>query len=143
MALHYRKKPFVIEAMQLNLNNRDKIIEFGEGNITLTWRDGYLEGAYVNTLEGGIYATYGDYIIKGVDGEFYPCKPSVFEKTYELAEDIFQLMFLTVSKNRTVERFNYFLSSERGTIKMSLFCILTNNKLMSTIHLRTTVENSK
>lgn len=89
MALHYRKKPYVIEAMQLNLNNRDKIIDFGEGNITLTWRDGYLEGAYVNTLEGGIYATYGDYIIKGVDGEFYPCKPSVFEKTYELVEDLF------------------------------------------------------
>lgn len=89
MALHYRKKPYVIEAMQLNFHNRDKIIEFGEGNITLTWRDGYLEGAYVNTLEGVIYSTYGDYIIKGVDGEFYPCKPSVFEKTYELAEDIF------------------------------------------------------
>ena len=89
MALHYRKKPYVIEAMQLNFHNRDKIIEFGEGNITLTWRDGYLEGAYVNTLEGVIYATYGDYIIKGVDGEFYPCKPSVFEKTYELVEDIF------------------------------------------------------
>lgn len=51
MALHYRKKPFVIEAMQLNFNNRDKIIDFGEGNITLTWRDGYLEGDYVNTLE--------------------------------------------------------------------------------------------
>lgn len=89
MALHYRKKPYVIEAMQLNFNNRDKIIEFGEGNITLIWRDGYLEGAYVNTLEGVIYATYGDYIIKGIDGEFYPCKPSVFEKTYELVEDIF------------------------------------------------------
>ena len=89
VALHYRKKPIVIEAMQLNFKNRDKIIEFGEGNITLVWRDGYLEGAYVNTLEGGIYATYGDYIIRGVDGEYYPCKPSVFEKTYELVEDIF------------------------------------------------------
>lgn len=89
MALHYRKKPYVIEAMQLNFKNRDKIIEFAEGNLTLVWRDGYLEGAYVNTLEGGIYATYGDYIIKSVDGEYYPCKPSVFEKTYELVEDIF------------------------------------------------------
>lgn len=75
--------------MQLNFNNRDKIVEFAEGNLTLVWRDGYLEGGYVNTLEGGVYATYGDYIIKGVDGEFYPCKPSVFEKTYELVEDIF------------------------------------------------------
>lgn len=88
LELHYRKKPFVIEAMQLNFRNRDKIIEFGEGNITLVWRDGYLEGAYVQTLEGCMYASYGDYIIKGVDGEFYPCKPSVFEKTYELAEEL-------------------------------------------------------
>lgn len=77
MALHYRKKPYVIEAMQLNFNNRDKIIEFGEGNITLTWHDGDLEGAYVNTLEGCMYASYGEY---------YPCKPSIFEKTYELTE---------------------------------------------------------
>ncbi|MDX8417349.1 hypothetical protein [Absicoccus intestinalis] len=76
MALHYRKKPIVIEAMQLNFSNRDKIIKFGEGNLTLVWRDGYLEGGYVNTLEG-------------VDGEFYPCKPSVFEKTYELADELF------------------------------------------------------
>lgn len=89
MALYYRKKPIVIEAMQLNLHNRDKILAFAEGHITLAYRDGYLEGAFIDTLEGGVYATYGDYIIKGVDGEFYPCKPSVFEKTYELAEDIF------------------------------------------------------
>ena len=75
--------------MQLNFSNRDKIIEFGEGNLILVWRDGYLEGGYVNTLEGGEYATYGDYIVKGVDGEFYPCKPNVFEKTYELADELF------------------------------------------------------
>lgn len=89
MALHYRKKPYVIEAMQLNFSNRDAIIEFAKGHITLSWRDGYLEGAFIDTLEGGVYATYGDYIIKGVDGEFYPCKPSVFEKTYELVEELF------------------------------------------------------
>ena len=85
--------------MQLNFHNRDKIIDFAQGSITLKWDDGYLVGAYVQTLEGCMYATYGDYIIRGVDGEYYPCKPSVFEKTYELAENIFQLVFLTVSKN--------------------------------------------
>ena len=89
MAWHYRKRPIVIEAMQLNFANRDAIIDFAQGHLSLVWRDGYLEGALVDTLEGGIYATYGDYIIKGVDGEYYPCKPSVFEKTYELVEDIF------------------------------------------------------
>ena len=86
LALHYRKKPIVIEAMQLNMRNRDKIIDFAKRHITLKCDDGYLVGAYVQTLEGVIYATYGDYIIKGVDGEYYPCKPIVFEKTYELAE---------------------------------------------------------
>lgn len=89
MALHYRKKPIVIKAMQLNFSNRDKILDFAKGHITLSWRDGYLEGAYVQTLEGYMYASYGDYIIRGVDGEYYPCKPGIFEKTYELAEDIF------------------------------------------------------
>lgn len=89
MALHYRKKPIVIEAMQLNFSNRGKILDFAKGHITLSWRDGYLEGAFIDTLEGGVYATYGDYIIRGVDGEYYPCKPSIFEKTYELAEDLF------------------------------------------------------
>lgn len=89
LALHYRKKPIVIEAMQLNMRNRDKILDFAKGYITLKWDDGYLVGAYVQTLEGCMYATYGDYIIRGVNGEYYPCKPSVFEKTYELAEDLF------------------------------------------------------
>ena len=86
VALHYRKKPFVIEAMQLNFKNRDKIIDFAKGYITLKWDDGYLVGAYVQTLEGCMYASYGDYIIKGVNGEFCPCKPAIFEKTYELCE---------------------------------------------------------
>lgn len=89
LALHYRKKPIVIEAMQLNMRNRDKILDFAQGSITLKWDDGYLVGAYVQTLEGCMYAPYGDYIIRGVNGEYYPCKPSIFEKTYELVEDIF------------------------------------------------------
>lgn len=89
MALHYRKKPIVIEAMQLTFRNRDRLLDFAQGSITLKWDDGYLVGAYVQTLEGCTYASYGDYIIKGVDGEYYPCKPGVFEKTYELAEELF------------------------------------------------------
>ena len=42
---------------------------------------------YIMTLEGNHKVTPGDYIIKGVNGEFYPCKPDIFEKTYEKAED--------------------------------------------------------
>ena len=43
--------------------------------------------ADIETLEGTMHADYGDYIIKGVNGELYPCKPDIFEKTYEAMED--------------------------------------------------------
>lgn len=43
-------------------------------------------GLIIKTLEGEHIATIGDFIIKGVNGEFYPCKPDIFEKTYEKAE---------------------------------------------------------
>lgn len=41
---------------------------------------------FVKTLEGDMHANVGDYIIKGVNGELYPCKPDIFEKTYEIVE---------------------------------------------------------
>ena len=41
---------------------------------------------FIKTLEGGVLVENGDYIIKGVNGEFYPCKPDIFEKTYEEVE---------------------------------------------------------
>ena len=42
---------------------------------------------YIKTLEGEMHVSGGDYIIRGVNGEFYPCKPDIFEKTYELVEE--------------------------------------------------------
>ena len=56
------------------------IDEFGDS------RDPYL-GVYVETLEGKMLANIGDMIIKGVNGEFYPCKPDIFNKTYEKVEE--------------------------------------------------------
>ena len=50
-----------------------------------TYED-YIRDLKINTLEGGLYAEKGDYIIKGVKGEFYPCKPDIFEMTYEPVE---------------------------------------------------------
>ena len=44
-------------------------------------------GFYIPTLEGNMKANIGDYIIKGINGEFYPCKPGIFAKTYEEVED--------------------------------------------------------
>ena len=82
--MKYRKKPVIIEAIQLeNLDVRNliKIQQFvGLGNDILV---AVSDGVLINTLEGNMKASIGDFIIKGVQGEFYPCKPDIFELTYE------------------------------------------------------------
>ena len=77
----YRKKPVVIEAIELKYttDSQDEIIKWS-GNIIEKGLDG---GLRIPTLEGTMVANTGDFIIKGVQGEFYPCKPDIFEKTYE------------------------------------------------------------
>lgn len=76
----YRKKPVVIEAAQYTRNGleAEKVAKWCGGEQTN-------DGLVVHTKEGDMLADYGDWIIKGVEGEFYPCKPSIFEKTYEEA----------------------------------------------------------
>jgi hypothetical protein len=86
--MKYRKKPVVIEAEQFSgENNPFGVIEHHQ----CTYRMCPLCGgddephAYIKTLEGGHIVTEGDFVIKGIMGEFYPCKPDIFEKTYEKA----------------------------------------------------------
>ena len=80
--MKYRKKPVVIEAVRWLGNNHAEICEFfGDDFEPLEIRGN--EGVYITTLEGVLRASVGDYIIKGVNGEFYPCKPDIFAKTYE------------------------------------------------------------
>lgn len=87
--LKYRKKPVVVEAIQWTGRNMEAIHEFCTGESTfkrqqeVSWVDVDL---YIETLEGRLSPSIGDYIIKGVNGEFYPCKPDIFEKTYEAVE---------------------------------------------------------
>lgn len=78
MAL-YRKKPVVIEAIQWTGYNRREILDFIGRNGS--WGDSI--GLTITTLEGVHSATEGDYIIKGIAGEFYPCKPEIFSVTYD------------------------------------------------------------
>ena len=76
----YRKKPVVIEAVQWTGENIKEVLDF------MNWRNAAHDdeiGLMIHTLEGNHYASPGDWIIKGVQGEFYPCKPDIFEKTYE------------------------------------------------------------
>lgn len=81
--MKYRKKPVVIEAMQWLGGNFIEIDNF----ITVHHETYPSQGIVkIPTLEGVMEAIPGDYIIKGVNGEFYPCKPDIFYKTYEVAE---------------------------------------------------------
>lgn len=90
--MKYRKKPVVIEAMQLPAINEDateELIDFlNSMDRNYDWsseRDGCL---VIKTLEGDHLAQPGDYIIRGIKGEYYPCKPDIFEATYDKIEEI-------------------------------------------------------
>ncbi len=84
--MKYRKKPVVIEAIQLKNNNVSKILSWigGEGIVSGGYDNEDMPFIYIETLEGTIIAIENDWIIKGIKGEFYPCKPDIFEMTYEL-----------------------------------------------------------
>jgi len=87
----YRKLPVVIKAMQLFTENKEEIIKWSTTQrpivIVTTEPDNKCEiiikYAEIHTLEGTMKAQRGDYIIKGINGEVYPCKPDIFKKTYE------------------------------------------------------------
>ena len=78
MIKKFKKKPVIIEAIQWTGKNLSEIDNFMGG---LVENKGTTLVIY--TLEGDMEASIGDYIIKGVNGEFYPCKPDIFAKTYE------------------------------------------------------------
>lgn len=84
----YRKKPVVVDAFQWTgdknqTEDPEWIIEaISKGDVFF-----YNKQMEIKALEGQMTAKQGDYIIKGVKGEFYPCKPDIFHKTYEKAGD--------------------------------------------------------
>jgi len=95
--MKYRKKPVVVEAVQYKGCITDDILNFTNQSIKIETGIGSSEdgGGYlqkytrvtISTLEGEMLVSQGDYIIKGVNGEFYPCKPDIFEKTYEKVKE--------------------------------------------------------
>ena len=82
----YRKKPVVIEAWQLPAVGEDASDELVDFLHTASIAFLVGEGVEIKTLEGMMRGDPGDWIIKGVQGEFYPCKPDIFEATYEEVE---------------------------------------------------------
>lgn len=101
--MKYRKKPIIIEAVQLKWSTWSEVCELiGENSFNNGAKGVYIKedgththdpisdariGLLIPTLEGVMLAIEGDYIIKGIKGEFYPCKPDIFEATYEIVED--------------------------------------------------------
>lgn len=98
--MKYRKKPVVIEAFQMTKERRITNAEWpkwmhkawneGRGRTSALYptEEGTSEGTLsIGTLEGQHLVAWGDFIIQGVNGELYPCKPDIFEKTYEPVEE--------------------------------------------------------
>jgi hypothetical protein len=77
----YRKKPVVIQAVQWTGENNIEVLNFCS-NCYIT-SSGKTKDFIISTLEGDMSASIGDYIIKGVKGEYYPCKEDIFHMTYE------------------------------------------------------------
>jgi len=83
MIKEYRKKPLIIAAVKLTCDNLDGVEAWCGGQvkgIKLPLKERCID---IQTLEGEMRADIGDYIIKGIKGEFYPCKPDIFETSYE------------------------------------------------------------
>ncbi len=91
----YRKKPVVIEALRWDGSDHRGMFTFLDGDprshLATNGTNFYIDhtkvagGLVIKTLEGEHIANIGDYIIKGIKGEFYPCKPDIFEMTYDPA----------------------------------------------------------
>lgn len=113
----YRKKPAAIEAVKYTgKNNVNDILNFiGERKLA------YLDGETLNieTLEGVMKADVGDYIIKGIKGESYPCKPDIFEATYENGEITPKTLLETIQKSvetEDIEAIVYVTKDKNGVI---------------------------
>ena len=81
------KKPVVIEAIQYNGINITEIESFVGAKLPTVWSSVEDTQLIIPTLEGDMKVSKGDYIIKGIKGEFYPCKPDIFKSTYNVVED--------------------------------------------------------
>lgn len=96
--MKYRKIPVVVDAIKWTGENQREMFDFltnyektddymsASGEHFIIDHNAVKGGLVIKTLEGEHIASIGDYIIRGVAGEFYPCKPEIFEKTYERAE---------------------------------------------------------
>jgi hypothetical protein len=81
MIIKAQKKPIIVEAVEYTGNNGTEILRFMFPDIE---KDATAFSETIKTLEGEMHCSKGDYIIKGMKGEFYPCKPDIFLATYDV-----------------------------------------------------------
>ena len=84
--MRFRKKPVIVEAMQFTNESKDQVFNFVRCNCYAVFDKDNNPELKIQTLEGDMIARLGDWVIKGVKSEFYPCKPDIFEATYEKVE---------------------------------------------------------
>lgn len=87
--MKYKKKPVVIEAFEFDYKTWLNEIVTNRSSATypmIGMTPDTTNSPVITTLEGNMKVSDGDFIIKGVQGEYYPCKPDIFHKTYEVAE---------------------------------------------------------
>lgn len=96
--MKYRKKPVIIEAVQFDRSKAEKdvakyypMVTDLASSTTALGVEEREDRFFISTLDGSTTVIDGDYIIQGVEGEFYPCKPDIFEKTYDVASQPPQL----------------------------------------------------
>lgn len=80
----FRKKPVVIEAVQYKGDISEVLDAFEDMEVEINYfPNANVSSFFIQTLEGKMEASPGDWIVKGIKGEFYPVKPDIFEQTYE------------------------------------------------------------
>lgn len=94
-----KKKPVEVEYIHYDGDNQQELYDWSNGIVHLTYETTDTYSFVVNTLEGVMTVNIGDYIVKGVNGEFYPVKPDIFYKTYELVNEEYN--------NKIVQEENY------------------------------------
>ncbi len=123
--MKFKKKPVTIDAIQWNGENTEDVLKFlGESlNVNVD-----ADGFKINTLEGTMTASVGDFIIKGVKGEFYPCKPDIFEQTYDAAQESKKILCVYVNKiTKKYTRYEVYPLSDTLTKEKLIEFVNTHN----------------
>lgn len=128
MTTVFRKMPVTIEARQLTRENGRELWEWADSK-PYYGADGQVDGLSIFTLEGRMKANFGDWIVKGVKGEFYPVRADIFEATYEpvgetIADDSAESEPGTYWERAVLERFAAGAPVDLETVRLQVSALL-------------------